>query len=497
MDGFVALLRARAAAAPDALFATFNGAPLRFGELDRRSDGLAAWVRGRGVGPGEAVAVMLRNSVEAVALVFALAKAGVVWVPVNVQQRGEGLRYILAHAAPALVVADADLLEAVRGSGAVPPAAVVDAAALPGPGERFDDPAPAADDLLAVSYTSGTTGRPKGVLVSHRMLRLAGEGVLLAGRIEHGDIPFQWEPLYHIGGAQMLMVPLLRRVHLAMVDRFSVSAFWAQVRQAGATHIHYLGGILQMLLRQAPGPLDRAHGARVAWGGGAPAEIWAPFSERFGLPIRECYGMTEASSITTVNESGIVGAVGRPVPWFSVELRDADGRPVAAGARGEIVVRTSVTGAIFRGYRNDPGATARTLRDGALWTGDLGSWGPCGELRFHGRMTDSVRVRGENVSAAEVEAVVASHPDIEDCAAIGVAAEVGEQEIKLLVQPRAGAELTPAALSAWLESRLAAYASPRYIAVVADFERTPSQRIMKHRLDRTTAGCWDRRPDTT
>lgn len=489
MGGFVHLLRARAAETPRALFATFNGAPLTFATLDRRSDAIAAWLRGRGVRRGDTVAVMLRNSVDAVCLVFALAKAGVGWVPVNVQLVGDGLRYILEHAVPALLVAEPDLLDVVRPATGAP---VVTPDALPSDGPGFDGTAPAADDLLAVSYTSGTTGRPKGVLVTHRMLWLAGEAVLLVGGMRDGDVPFQWEPLYHIGGAQMLMVPLLRRVHLAMVDRFSASAFWGQVKAAGATHIHYLGGILQILLRQPPGPLDRAHGARVAWGGGAPAEVWAPFRERFGLPIRECYGMTEASSITTCNDEGIPGAVGRPVPWFSVELRGADGRLAGPSERGEIVVRTSIPGAIFAGYRNNPEATARALREGALWTGDLGSWGPEGALRFHGRMSDSFRVRGQNVSAMEVESVVASHPDVADCAAIGVAAEIGEQDIKLFVQVKGGAKLDPAALDEWLEGRLAAYAHPRFIALVEGFERTPSQRIMKHRLDAGAEGCWRR-----
>jgi crotonobetaine/carnitine-CoA ligase len=112
-------------------------------------------------------------------------------------------------------------------------------------------------------------------------------------------------------------------------------------------------------------------------------------------------------------------------------------------------------------------------------------------MYFHGRMTDSMRVRGENVTAAEVEEVVRQHPAVEDCLAIGVAAEVGEQEIKLFVQPKAGGAVVPAELSAWLGSRLARYQRPRYIAVVDQFERTPSQRIMKHKLSKRTDGVWD------
>jgi crotonobetaine/carnitine-CoA ligase len=151
--------------------------------------------------------------------------------------------------------------------------------------------------------------------------------------------------------------------------------------------------------------------------------------------------MTECSSITTYNDNGAVGSVGRPVPWFDVELIGILGIPVQIGERGEIVVRTSLPGAITRGYLSNPDATARALRSDAFHTGDLGSFDADGNMYFHGRMTDNVRVRGENVSALEVEQVAAKHPAVEDCAMIGVAADIGEQEIKLFVKRRPGVPL--------------------------------------------------------
>ena len=365
----------------------------------------------------------------------------------------------------------------------------IDLAEGPAP---WREPAPDADETFAIMYTSGTTGRPKGVLVTHRMLRLSGEAVALVSTTRDGDVMFMWEPLYHIGGTQMIILPLIRRVALAMVERFSASRFWHEVTAQRASHIHYLGGILQILLRQPASALDRAHGVRIAWGGGCPRDVWLTFAERFGVTIRECYGMTECSSVTTWNDAGVVGSVGHPMPWFTVELADSSGRPVAAGGRGEIVVRTSLPGALTRGYFKSPEATATALRDGAFHTGDLGSFDDAGNLMFHGRMTDNVRVRGESVSAFEVEHVAAQHPDVEDCAMIGVAAEIGEQEIKLFVKPRLGAAVEPEALSRWLAPRLASFQNPRYIAVVDAFERTASERIMKHRLSTRTDDCWDR-----
>src|SRR5258708_30254441 len=148
-------------------------------------------------------------------------------------------------------------------------------------------------------------------MLSHRMLRYAGEAVALVATAGDGDVFLMWEPLYHIGGMQMVVLPLLREVTLAMVGQFSASRFWQQARDYGATHIHFLGGILQILLKQPPSPLDRSHGARVAWGGGCPKDVLRPFEERFGIVIRQRYGITQASSIPTFNDSA-AGCVLRP-----------------------------------------------------------------------------------------------------------------------------------------------------------------------------------------
>ena len=487
---------------PDGVFAVFEGITITFSSLERRAASLAAELASRGICAGDRVAVMMQNSPEVLAVIFGLAKAGLIWVPLNARQRGEGLRYILEQSMPSLIIADEDLIDTIAGSGvAMEPKRILvhgkrrpylSISGLLDTGKSFAGHTSSPDTPFAVMYTSGTTGKPKGVIVSYCMMGFSGAGSALVSAIQPNDVMFVWEPLYHIGGAQLLSLPMTHGVTLAMVDRFSASRFWDQVRYFRATHIHYLGGILQILLKQPVSANDRDHPVRIAWGGGCPAEIWTDFQDRFGVEIRECYGMTEASSITTVNNNGIVGSVGTPVPWFTVEILAQDGSPVPLGGQGEITVRTSQPCSIFQGYLDDPGATAKALRQNALHTGDLGSLDAMGNLFLHGRMTENVRCRGENVSAWEVEHVAANHPAVEECAMIGVAADVGEQDIKLFVKPRAGNDIDPADLSRWLGGRLAPYQVPRYIAIVVEFDRTPSQRIMKHKLSRALDDCWDR-----
>lgn len=499
--GFLDLLRRKSREEPSTEFVSTTERTFDVAALDRASRAAAGALIAKGLVPGDRVAVMMANRPEVIFLLYGIARAGLVWVPLNPQQRGLGLRYLVEHSEPKLIIVDdsrtatlqecgADLAETeVISHGPYSPSFLDRLLDLEC--DRQDHPA-TPESLFAIMYTSGTTGNPKGVLVTHGMMRYAAEAAILLSNAKDGDRLLMWEPLYHVGGAQVMLMPLLRRVSIAMVERFSASRYWDQIRETSSTHVHYLGGILQMLQQQPPNSAERTHGARIGWGAGARCEDWNGFQNRFGISLREAYGMTETASIATVNGDGTPGSVGFPVPWFAVEVLDETGKPVPTGVRGEIVVHPLAPHALFAGYYRNEEATTAALRDGKMYTKDIGSLDEQGRLYFHGRKTDSIRCRGENVSAMEIEQVVALHPDVADSAAIGVDAEIGEQEIKLFVQVKGESTLSAPSLSAFLSERLAAFQNPRYIEFVGTFERTPSERIMKHRLDKSVANSWDR-----
>lgn len=500
-DGFLHLVAGCIRDEPDRIYASEFAADglvsHRLADIMARTDRLAAGLCACGIRKGDRVACMMDTHSDYLCAVLAIARLGAIWVPVGTRLLSANLDYIFAEAGVQLALVETALADVVAQSGHpdVPVVlrggdlgAALGAEAMP-PEVKIDP-----SDILMISFTSGTTGRPKSVPVTHAMMRFAAEAAARASQSGPGDVLYVWEPFHHIGGAQLIVLPLIRDVTLALTPRLTVSGFWDQVRACGATRIHHLGGILQMLLKQPASPNDKDHKVAVAWGGGCTADVWTAFSERFGVRIVEGYGMTEASSLTTINDEGLPGFIGRALPWFDVKILAEDGRECPPGTRGEIVVEPIGRGAaaLFSGYLNSEEATRDALRGGRLHTGDQGEMDAEGRFRFHGRLKDTIRVRGENVSAWEVEHVVEQHEAVAACAVIPVKAEVGEADIKLFIQLAPESQITAAEIFTWARTRLAPHQLPRHIAFTPEFERTPSQRIMKHLLDASPSGDWTR-----
>ena len=502
-----AAMERRARETPDDVYCIFEDRPLTFAAFDTAVNRVANGLLARGLRKGDRVALMLPSHPDHIIAIFALAKIGLVRVPVNVHLKGPALEFLFEQFAPEALIADSEYapqliglldrqgLELVvwRGTTDASPA-WAELAAHPDP-----EPPPVAphpDDIIAITPSSGTTGPPKGVLKSDRALRAGPVATRVLTDRKPGDVLLLWEALHHGAGVAVLIGAVLERITLAMVARFSASRFWDDARHYNVSHIHYLGGVLQMLLAQPVRPDDRAHRVRVAWGGGCPAEVWHRFEARFGVEIREGYGLSEFVTFVLVNSEGPPGAIGKPLPWYEVRLVDPEGHEVQTGEAGEMVVHARDGRLGFLGYFRNPEASAAAWREiaGKRWylTGDLGRQDGDGWFYYAGRSKDSVRRRGINISAWEVERVINEHADVEESALVGVPGELGDDELLIYVRPVSGRTIDPHALIRWCEPRLPYFQVPRYVAFVEDFPRTPTQRVRKGELSREVAGVWDR-----
>lgn len=499
------LLASRAARDADFPYCRIQDRVVSVGELDEASGRLASNLAALGVGKGHRVALLLNNSVDHIILFFALAKLGACQICINIHLRGDSLSHTLRDADPSFLVAEGEFAEHV--SPLLPmlqtrhviwrhpilPLPGLDLSALLQQENEIAAPAPIdPDEMIAINYTSGTTGLPKGVMLTDRMLRVSGWAAARECGPKDGDVLHMWEPFYHIGGCEVLILAVQKRVTLAMVPKLSVTRLWDEVRQYGVTHIHFLGGVLALLLKQPPSPNDRNHSVRVAWGGGCPERVWRDFEERFGVKIRDSYGMTECSSFATQNLDGMAGSIGQALPYLELTIVDNEGRPLGPNERGEIRIREKVPGILSKGYWRNPQATADTFKDGVLHTGDLASYDERGYFYYQGRKKDSIRRRGENISAAEVERILNQHASVEESAIVGVRnEELADEEVKALIKIRPGNALEPLDLIKWCEERMARFQIPRFVEFIDEFPKTPSERIRKELLSREVDQCWD------
>jgi carnitine-CoA ligase len=500
------LLRECAKTNPNHVFCRNGDESLTYAGLNERVNQLANGLSNAGVSAGMRVAVMLAHHVDHALTFFALTKLGAVQIPVNVHLKGPALEHVFKHSEPAYAIADSVYADALNPiASTLPDVKVIwrGRSELAANAQRFETLASCADaaeppfdahdsDLRAILYTSGTTGPAKGVQMSDRMYRAAALGSSWIGSITPGSVLHFWDPIYHVFGSEVLVMALMQPITLAFVPRFSASGFWSEVERYQATHLHFVGGVLQLLLKQPPSPNDKNHSLEFAWGGGAPVDVWKEFEERFGIPVREGYGMTETSSFSIINTEGKIGSIGKALDFFTVEVVDDSGTQLPPGQVGELRVSELEFGTITEGYFRNPEKTAEAIRDGWLYTGDLGRQDDEGFFYFLGRKKDSLRRRGENISAWEVENVVNSHPSVEESALIGVKNEFSDEDLKIFLKLKPGApHLEPSEFVAWCATRMAKFQVPRFVAVVDDFSKTPTQRIQKQTLSTRTDDCWD------
>ncbi len=512
----VELLIWQAARSPDKPFLRTPGAELTYGETAEAIRRVANGLRGLGVLPGEPIGLLMHNSAEQVVCSFALAYLGAVSVPFNTALVGRfladqlelsGCRVVVVDRALAGVLRDAaqdlsPLTLVLVDDGSPSRSAVADEVSYAdllaaSPLEEIVEVDPLAPAMLL--FTSGTTGRSKACVLSHRYVLRQGQWHVKHLGLRPDDVLYSPFPLFHIDAATLTVgAAATMGATAAIGSKFSVSGFWDEVRRFDATVLNFMGAMITLLWKLPPDPTDRDHRLRLAWG--VPMPTWEQeWVERFGFPLYEVYGLTDAGVVCydPIDRPRRPGTCGRVIEEFDVAIGGPGDHLLPPGEQGEILIRAKEEGTVMNEYLAMPEETAEAFRGGWFHTGDLGRLDADGYLAFDGRGTDSIRRRGENISLREVEAALLEHPDVVEIAAIGVPSELTEEDLMVIVVLRPGSTLTPAGLAGFGADRLPPFMVPRYIELAAELPKTPTEKIEKFRLREqgVTTQTWDREAD--
>jgi len=496
------LLRGRARTDPDRPFVRFRDRSLTYGEFDARTDALASGLTELGIEPGDVVSVFLPNCVEFLEAWFAIVKAGGVLGPVNPAYTGPEASYVIDHSEAVAVVTDArgaDVLAGQRaGLRGLRSMIAVEAgsgdvrlAELARPGAAVPNPERAADDLAAILYTSGTTGKPKGAMLTHRnQLVNATQGAELVP-LGPGDRVGMLLPLFH-ANAQIVttLIPILIGCEIVMWERFSASGFWATVQELEPASLSAVPTILAAVLH-APGAPDGPTSLRYVICGAAPlsVELLNAFQDRFGIRILEGYGLTETSCISSINPfygDRKAGSIGLPIRGQQMQIAGPNGEPAEPGEYGEIVIKGPN---VMAGYLKNPEATDESIRNGWLHTGDVGYVDEDGYFFIADRSKDMIIRGGENIYPREIEEVLYAFDGVLECAVIGIPHEVRGEEVLAVLAPKPGVALDTEALAAHAAARLARYKLPISYELREELPKTATGKINKVPL-REEFGSW-------
>jgi carnitine-CoA ligase len=510
------LLRYWAEQRPDRVCCGLDDDTYSFAEMYDRARRIAAGVHALGIRPGGRVATLAPNRVEILELFYGLALAGVVQVPINPFLKGSFLAHQLTTSRPRMLLTDHAGHEAVSpilgslpslahvvqldADGASATATASGVGTLPYselatvPNDAAE-PDLSAGDPMSIVYTSGTTGLPKGCVLTHGYYCRSGQLNGDALELTDDDVLFCALPMFHGGGRLIvLMGGLYRGIPARVESAFSASRY---LDRAAATHATVAVGVGPMgaaLLASPTGPADRRHGLRTMMTAPMHPDAQRRFRDRFGIePWTEVYGQTECMPVTMTpisSEQRDPHSCGLPAPDLDLALLDDDGKPVGDGEAGEICLRPKHGRfSMFDGYGGLPDETLASYR--GLWyhTGDYGRQLPSGAIAFVDRKKDALRRRGENVSSIELENAINTHPAIAESAVHAVPTELGEDDIKACIVLVEGTGLDAATLFGYLKEHVPYYAVPRYVEILDALPRNAVGRVTKHALrDRKTTG---------
>jgi len=482
---------------PDQTFIYWRDEEISYRTLNEGANRVANGLRALGVGKGDVVSVYLPNCPEFFYTWFGIVKLGAVFGPVNAMFKGDEVRHVLSDSGAVVAVTSQALLDTIKAARGECPA-LREVICLEGqaPGamafeELMEQPpelepvALARDDLTAIVYTSGTTGRPKGAMLSHFNYvwdTMAAVDVMpmQPGQDRLGLIL----PLFHVNAQLTSLSQLYVGGAVAMWERFSPSDFWETVQHYRPTTFSGVPTMLSILLAvPRPEGLDTSSLRYVICGAAAlPLDIFQRFEETFDLRILEGYGLTEATCVSSLNPYwGIrkVGSIGLPLRGQPMKIVDDNMNDLPPGEFGEIVVKGPN---VMLGYYNNPEATTETIVDGWVRTGDIGYTDEDGYFFIVDRKKEMIIRGGENIYPREVEEVLFTHPKIAEAAVIGRPDPVWGEEVVAVIVLQPGQTLTPEEVQEYCKERLASYKAPRQVEFREDLPKTVTGKVAKKAL---------------
>jgi acyl-CoA synthetase (AMP-forming)/AMP-acid ligase II len=474
---------------PQARALCCGGQWLSWQQLDRRVDRLAHALRGAGVKHGDRVVTVLANCIELIDVYWACARIGAVAVPLSPLLMASGLRTLLADAAPAAIFCSAATEAATQEASAGLPCLLIRT------GDAYDafvseePPAPvsaavAPDDLYNIMYTSGTTGLPKGIALTHRIRAHYATLLANAWRMSAGSVALHTGALVFNGAFVTLMPALMTGAAYILHPQFDAAAFVETVERERVTHTMLVPSQLAAILDLPGFDPARLASLEVLVSLGAPLPLAHKERLEAVLPSRlhELYGLTEGF-VTILDRADAArkrGSVGVPPPFFALRIVDDNGQPVAPGEVGEIAGQGPF---LMPGYYNKPELTAQALRDGWLMTGDLGHVDEDGFLYLVDRKKDMIDSGGVKVYPHDIEEVVARHPQVAEVVVFGVPDEKWGETPVAAVQLRPGAALDAESLRGWINERVGArYQRVSQVMLVTEFPRSVAGKILKRVL---------------